>query len=267
MAIAKVQDKEKEVEFWKRIARHPEGHLVFPEQRFSMIITHLMQYLEEATILEARTGTGSLAGKLADHGFTVVAVDICKDMLRQSTSIGNFHRIVADTEKGPYRSKVFDAIVMYGFLHHFPSPFETIRDLGRAGRQGSIFLAVESNGMSPYNLVKSFLKKVFCRMFGKELFYKTFESSVNEMDHKPDVYLKALVENGFQILELSVENGPAKDNFSARRALLLKGPISLLSGIVFVLLFLFNRLVSRLCPMLADMVVIVASKKTGPSKR
>lgn len=258
-----VQNKKKEIEFWNNISNETTIQSIFPEERWEIIISRLTKYPKNSIILEVGAGEGLLAKKLADFGFTTIAVDISRDILKLAEGSSNLHRIIGDAENGPYRNKTFDAVVMYGVLHHFPSPFEIIRDLSRVGKNESILLTVEPNANSPYTLLKNFLKSLLIGSVGKEWYFKKFRSTENEKDHKVSIYINALIENGYNILELSTKNVSIKNNFSG---LSLKKPFNLIYSFIFLFLNLFSHLISKVSPLRGDNVLIVAKKNSDDTK-
>jgi SAM-dependent methyltransferase len=97
------------------------------------------------TILELGCGTGNDAGRLADEGYSVTAIDVSDEAIEQaSTKFGSVVRFIfADmTQRLPFRGDCFDAVMSNVAMHMFPDSVTraVFAEVGRLVRAGGLFV-------------------------------------------------------------------------------------------------------------------------------
>lgn len=112
-------------------------------------------------VLDIATGAGHTAGAVAEKAeATVIAADVAPDMVR--TSVDSFDGLVgvlADAERLPFRSGVFDAVTCRIAAHHFPDPKTFLEETARVLKPGGSF-AFEDNIAPEDPELDSFLNRV-----------------------------------------------------------------------------------------------------------
>lgn len=105
-----------------------------------------------AWLLDVGCANGRSAFPFLDGSTTVIGFDISKKLVRQGTerartegfmSTSSF--FVADGSRLPFRDQTFDNVVIYGVLHHLPSPGNICRDVPRILKPDGIYFGSENN--------------------------------------------------------------------------------------------------------------------------
>jgi len=103
-----------------------------------------------ALVCDIGAGSGRLTLPLAERGFHVASTDISPDMLRIGRqravtagvdALATF--VLADGERLPFRSDIFDAATCYGVLHHVPNPAFVVSEAARLLRSGGRWLSYD----------------------------------------------------------------------------------------------------------------------------
>jgi len=98
------------------------------------------------TVLEIGSGTGRLTAELAKLSATVIASDIAPGMLkwaRQANGLGA--GVVADAERLPFRTGVFDACVAMNALSYCVDKDAAVREAHRVLKPGGTLLLIDMN--------------------------------------------------------------------------------------------------------------------------
>lgn len=105
-----------------------------------------------ARLLDVGCAQGRSAFQWMDLDCEIVGFDVSKALVRQA--IARYERtkprakatfFVADATRFPLRSAIFDYVVGYGVLHHFPDPAATCREIVRTLKPGGVFFSSENN--------------------------------------------------------------------------------------------------------------------------
>ena len=95
--------------------------------------------------LDVAAGAGHTAGALSAHGVgRVVATDAAPAMVALATREYDVEGVVADAERLPFGSGVFDAVTCRIASHHFPEPAAFLAEVARVLVDGGVF-AFEDN--------------------------------------------------------------------------------------------------------------------------
>jgi ubiquinone/menaquinone biosynthesis C-methylase UbiE len=102
-----------------------------------------VESVEGQNVCDIGAGSGRLTLPMAERGLTVVSTDISEEMIRigrrRAAKSGLQSRttfVLADGERLPFRSAIFDAATCYGALHHVPNPGALVAEAGRILREG-----------------------------------------------------------------------------------------------------------------------------------
>jgi len=132
----------------------------------SYLLPWIQKIMPEQNVLVIAGGTGREATPIAKCGAKVVCIDISEEMLRiaiQKAKNENVNDqisfILADAQSFPFISKIFDATICYGSLHHLPNPEKSISEAGRVSKQNSRWLSLDPH-KSPVRFVFDFAMKI-----------------------------------------------------------------------------------------------------------
>lgn len=117
------------------------------EPSHAMLLKEL-RAMRAGRLLDIGCGTGELAGRLAQRGWSVTALDLCEPMLRQArTKLNGGARtvslIVADSERLPFGTASFDAITCANSFHHYPHQDAVVHEMRRVLRPGGHLLLLD----------------------------------------------------------------------------------------------------------------------------
>ncbi|MGE5223473.1 MAG: class I SAM-dependent methyltransferase [Omnitrophica WOR_2 bacterium] len=87
-------------------------------------------------LLDAGGGTGRIADILKGMALNTIVADVSLEMLRQANLKNKLTAVCTYTEKLPFLSHAFDAVVMVDAFHHVINQPETARELFRVLRPG-----------------------------------------------------------------------------------------------------------------------------------
>jgi SAM-dependent methyltransferase/uncharacterized protein YbaR (Trm112 family) len=103
-------------------------------------------------ILDVGCADGRSCFPFVNRGHTIIGFDISKALVRQATKRAAAHGaeasttfFVGDASALPFRDGVFDYVVVYGVLHHVPSPGVTCQEVYRALKPRGIYFGSENN--------------------------------------------------------------------------------------------------------------------------
>jgi SAM-dependent methyltransferase len=105
-------------------------------------------------VLDVGCGTGTLAGRLADRGYTVVGVDPSEGMLEvMRAQRPEVEAVQASGTALPLPSDSFDLVLTVAALHHVAEPEAvrlTLGEMARVCRPGGRILIWDHNPRNPY---------------------------------------------------------------------------------------------------------------------
>lgn len=106
----------------------------------------------EAKVLDIGTGRGLMAIILAMNGFEVItgepATDHWADWRKNATEAGMITKIhfqAFQAEKMPFEGATFDAVFVYGSLHHIENKIGAIGEIQRCLKPGGVIIILEPN--------------------------------------------------------------------------------------------------------------------------
>lgn len=118
-------------------------------------------------LLDVGCAQGRSAFRFADHEIDIVGFDISKTMIQQAAKryrSGKYRAtmsfLVADATQFPFARHTFDAVLLYGVIHHLADPEGACREIVRVLRPGGVYFGLE-NHASPLRLFFDFLQRVF----------------------------------------------------------------------------------------------------------
>lgn len=100
-------------------------------------------------VLDVGCGTGHTALAFAPRAAEVVAVDLTAEMLEQGRRLAAERGIAnvifqrGDVEQLAAPDASFDVVTSRYSAHHYPHPFDALREIGRVLRPGGVFLLVD----------------------------------------------------------------------------------------------------------------------------
>ena len=109
---------------------------------FNLIRRHALRH---QLILDVGGGTGAVAERLLNHGYThVVTVDLSLAMLREARKkMPALTAIVCDGEHLPFKEDAFPTIICSSVLHHHPFPDRMLKEIKRALAPYGVLIAQE----------------------------------------------------------------------------------------------------------------------------
>lgn len=194
------QDKAAEIALSERIYEDTISELKEYIKRRQPYLDSLgISSLKGKLILDAGCGTGMdgvILSKL-DNDNKVVGIDISPKAVNIATKRAkkeqaNFHAIIGDIERLPFKDETFDACFTGWTLHHFPEIELVLSELARVLKPGGSFYLIEPNGFSLAVKISKFFENAFIR-----LIKEAGADSPNETLHNHTYYIKALKECGF----------------------------------------------------------------------
>ncbi|MCM1506043.1 MAG: class I SAM-dependent methyltransferase [Ruminococcus flavefaciens] len=100
--------------------------------------------VKDKKVLELATGTGLIAGNIADFAESVEATDFSEKMIeqaRKNVHANNVHFAVADACKLPYHNESFDVVIISNALHIMPEPKKALAEIQRVLKKDGILIA------------------------------------------------------------------------------------------------------------------------------
>lgn len=148
-------------------------------------------------VLELATGTGLIAGNIADFAKSVEATDFSEKMIaqaRKNVHANNVRFVVADACKLPYSSESFDVVIISNALHIMPEPEKALAEIHRVLKKDGILIAPTF-----VHAQMSLPKRLLSKMMSILGFYA---------EHKwtEETYLNFLRKNGWKIRRKSLLN-------------------------------------------------------------
>ncbi len=125
------------------------------------------QIQQDTWLLDVGSANGRSTFKMADLDVHIIGFDVSKQMIRQAIERyrqGNYRARIsffaADATQFPLKAAMFDYVLIYGVLHHLPSPGETCREVARVLKSGGLYFGHENN-QTLFRPFFEFLQKVY----------------------------------------------------------------------------------------------------------
>ncbi|GAB3793685.1 class I SAM-dependent methyltransferase [Virgibacillus kimchii] len=127
------------------------------------LLTEWLNPAADMIALDIATGGGHAAKHFASYVKRVVATDMTKEMLENTsqhlTGYANIDYIIADAEQLPFLDNTFDIVVCRIAAHHFPHPRRFIQEVSRVLKEKGNFLLID-NVAPPNALYDSFINEL-----------------------------------------------------------------------------------------------------------
>lgn len=118
----------------------------------------------EGILLDAGGGTGRVAQFLRTHANRIIVADESHKMLRQAGAKASLKPVRSVTEALPFRSDLFDRIIMVDALHHVEHQQQTAIELWRVLKPGGKIVIEEPDiRRLPVKLISLFEKLALMR--------------------------------------------------------------------------------------------------------
>ena len=153
MSAAKVQDKQKEIEFFDAHADADEYDVFTPEANARLIdaFKRLTGLPRGAKVADLGCGSGAFTEMLRREGYDAVGVDISPKLVAVGKSkYPGLNLIEGDVEHLPFETGSYDGVLLSGLVHHFPDPRKCAAETSRILRPGGRFMAFDPNRMNPF---------------------------------------------------------------------------------------------------------------------
>jgi len=153
--------------FFKRLAK------IYDYAEF--LISHIRKEVvakvsdKNAKILDVACGTGNQSVAFAKKRFSVIGIDLSKDMLRLAKtkvkSEYNLNFIYRDAIKIPYKKSTFDVSTISFGLHDMPEEIaiKILKEMKRVTKDNGQTLIVDYH--KPKNVIKRFVGKIICKIW------------------------------------------------------------------------------------------------------
>lgn len=130
------------------------------------ITKRIIEYLNlktPATIADIGAGTGNYSAKLAEHGYSVLAIEPSKIMIKQGKKHKNLKWVSGFAEDLPLEDNSVNAVICIATIHHFGNMHKAFEEMDRVRKKGGaiVILAVDpslrdkdcwlDNYFAPYN--------------------------------------------------------------------------------------------------------------------
>ncbi len=101
-----------------------------------------MPYVVGNRVMDFGCGDGLLGRRFADNCYDVTLADVCRNSLVDESNLPFVYFTQGETM--PLEDEQFDAILIYGVLHHSDAPIASIKDLIRLIRPNGRLITVET---------------------------------------------------------------------------------------------------------------------------
>jgi len=158
-----------------------------------------------ALILEIGCGLGKDGFHLLKSGYQLIETDVAFGELKEAKK---FHEsngfgdscahILCDAMHLPFKSGIFDGVLMIATLHHLPFPREALKEVRRVLKKGGIFgLGTEPNNWQPKTIfpVGKLGLKLILRLMGRKM---SSGEKVSEADKQTKGFSRRDLENLFR---------------------------------------------------------------------
>ena len=153
MTAAKLQDKQKEIDFFDAHADADEYDVFTPEANARLIdaFKRLTGLPRGAKVADLGCGSGAFTEMLRREGYDAVGVDISPKLVAVGKSkYPGLNLIEGDVEHLPFETGSYDGVLLSGLVHHFPDPRKCAAETFRILQSGGRFMAFDPNRMNPF---------------------------------------------------------------------------------------------------------------------
>jgi ubiquinone/menaquinone biosynthesis C-methylase UbiE len=153
MTAAKLQDKQKEIEFFDAHAAADDYDVFTPEANARIIAAfqRLTGLPAGARIADLGCGSGAFTERLRQAGYRAMGIDISPKLIAVGKSkYPGLDLVEGDVEHLPFPDGSFDGVLLSGLVHHFPDPARCAAETFRILRSGGHFMAFDPNRMNPF---------------------------------------------------------------------------------------------------------------------
>lgn len=153
MAAARIQDKQKEIEFFDAHASADDYDVFTPEANARLIgaFRRLTGLAAGARVADLGCGSGAFTELLRREGYQATGVDISPKLVALGKSkYPGLDLIEGDVEQLPFESGGFDGVLLSGLVHHFPDPRACAAETFRILKAGGRFMAFDPNRLNPF---------------------------------------------------------------------------------------------------------------------
>jgi SAM-dependent methyltransferase len=153
MTSARLQDKQKEIEFFDAHAASDDYDVFTPQAKARLIeaFRRLTALPAGARVADLGCGSGTFTDLLRQAGYRAVGVDISPKLVALGRlKYPGLELIEGDVESLPCEPGSFDGALLSGIVHHFPDPGRFASEVFRILRPGGRFMAFDPNRMNPF---------------------------------------------------------------------------------------------------------------------
>lgn len=116
-------------------------------------LNFIKSLIKQGAVLDVGCGTGLLASRLEEEGFSVRGLDSSQAMLEQMRKRGKGTPILGSSTALPFKSNRFDLVLSAGLLHHLKNKQEvtnTIKEMVRVVKPEGLVIIWDHNPNNPY---------------------------------------------------------------------------------------------------------------------
>lgn len=153
MTSARIQDKQKEIEFFDAHASADEYDVFTPEANARLIgaFRRLTGLAAGARVADLGCGSGAFTELLRREGYRATGVDISPKLVALGKSkYPGLDLVEGDVEQLPFEDGSFDGVLLSGLVHHFPDPRACAAETFRILKPGGRFMAFDPNRLNPF---------------------------------------------------------------------------------------------------------------------
>jgi len=138
---------------WATLYHDPEPGLsaqnLISRQRFALELVEAV-LPPGSTVLDLGCGSGVMAARLTEHGYTAYGLDLAEPMVRHARHLcASDQFAVADVDHIPFPDNTFDAVLSLGVLQFLEAEQRALREMWRVLRPGGHAVIALPSGSSP----------------------------------------------------------------------------------------------------------------------
>ena len=146
------QDVDAESHYFDDVAAHRIFD-EFTEAQYSLVLEMMLNGVSRGgRVLDAGCGSGAWLAALGRNGWDAFGVELSPAQVAQAQSLG-LSAVVGDLLALPADIGQFDAAILCGVLHHFPSHAErvkVIKSVAGVLKPGGVLASIDPNGSNPF---------------------------------------------------------------------------------------------------------------------